>query len=309
VLAAVASYREAMRSFAAMRDIDVWYSRLDAAKFWQRWQASISGRDATRLQKNMAKAQHKDSLRALEKLTVDGSGEPRIASRPPLLIPVGELAGDHTAEEVSATIEKMLAGYRRTLASDSRRLIEGYRFVDAAHKVVGVGSVGNRSWIALLLGRDARDPLFLQLKEAQASVLEPFAGASRFRQHGHRVVAGQRLMQAAGDMLLGWLTVDGLDGKKRDFYVRQLWDGKGSLDVETVAIDALEPYAHICGWTLARAHARSADRIAIASYLGKSDVFDCAVADYAAAYADLAEHDYGALVRAVEDGRLPVSDG
>jgi hypothetical protein len=189
-------------------------------------------------------------------------------------------------------------------------LLEQYRYIDLAHKVVGVGSVGTRCWIALLLGRDDADPLVLQVKEASASVLEPYLGRARFANHGQRVVEGQRLMQATSDIFLGWIrNPAALDGGSRDFYVRQLWDGKGSIDVDRVPLDALEPYAQICGWTLARAHARSGDRVAIASYLGKSDAFDRAVADYATAYADVAEHDHSALVRAVGEGRLPVSAG
>jgi uncharacterized protein (DUF2252 family) len=189
-------------------------------------------------------------------------------------------------------------------------LVESYRYVDLARKVVGVGSVGARAWILLLLGRDDQDPLFLQVKEAQDSVLEPALGRSKYRNHGQRVVEGQRLMQATSDIFLGWIkNKGGLDGVDRDFYVRQLWDWKTSVDVETIVPQALEFYASICAWTLARAHARSGDRIAIASYLGKSDVFDRALADFAAAYADLNEHDYNALSEAVRDGRITAEAG
>jgi uncharacterized protein (DUF2252 family) len=188
-------------------------------------------------------------------------------------------------------------------------LAERYHYVDAAHKVVGVGSVGTRAWIALLLGRDESDPLFLQVKEAGPSVLEPFAGASRFRHHGHRVVSGQRLTQAAGDVLLGWLTAEGVDGQKRDFYVRQLWDGKGSAEIESMGPQTMAGYAGLCGWSLARAHARTGDRLEIAAYLGKSDAFDRAIAEFSEAYADQNEADYRALLDAQRDGRLTVESG
>jgi uncharacterized protein (DUF2252 family) len=213
-------------------------------------------------------------------------------------------ARDRGAEEVTAAIEALLAEYRRTLDEHNRRLVKRYSYVHAAHKVVGVGSVGTRAWIVLLLGRDSRDPLFLQVKEAQASVLEPFAGRSRFRHHGHRVVAGQRLMQAAGDILLGWLTAEGPDGERRDYYVRQLWDGKGSAEIELMGPASMSSYAELCGWSLARAHARSGTRIAIAAYLGKGDSFDHAIAEFAEAYADQNEADYRELLDAERSGSV-----
>jgi uncharacterized protein (DUF2252 family) len=200
--------------------------------------------------------------------------------------------------------------YRRTLPRDLRALLDGFRSVDLARKVVGVGSVGTRCWVLLLLGRDERDPLFLQIKEADASVLEPLLGRSRFANHGRRVVEGQRLMQAASDIFLGWVRTEGtLDGEVRDFYVRQLWDWKSSVDIETIRPHGLAAYAVACGWTLARAHARSGDRIAIAAYLGKSDRFDHAIAAFAAAYADLNEKDHQALVDAVGSGRVRATEG
>jgi uncharacterized protein (DUF2252 family) len=195
------------------------------------------------------------------------------------------------------------------LQSDRRHLLEEFRLVDMARKVVGVGSVGTRAWILLLLGRDDSDPLFLQAKEAGPSVLEPFAGASRYRQHGHRVVAGQRLMQATGDILLGWLTADNPDGVQRQFYLRQLWDGKGSAEIELMGPEGMAIYAELCGWTLARAHARSGDSIAISAYLGGGDRFDRAIADFANAYADQNEDDYATLTDAVGAGRIAVETG
>ncbi len=311
VLASVGAYRTAMAEFAAMNEIDVWYSRLSVADIAARWQSRVTKEDRRRLEKNLAKARNKDSLRALEKLTETVDGELRIASRPPLLVPIDQLAEreGRAPAEIGDMIKGLLGRYRESLDEQAAVLAERYHYVDAAHKVVGVGSVGTRAWIALLLGRDQGDPLFLQMKEAGPSVLEPFAGASRFRQHGHRVVAGQRLTQAAGDVLLGWLTVKGLDGKKRDFYVRQLWDGKGSAEIESMGAQTMAGYAGLCGWSLARAHARTGDRQAIAAYLGKSDVFDRAIAEFSEAYADQNEADYQVLMSAEQDGHLAVESG
>jgi uncharacterized protein (DUF2252 family) len=311
VLASVGAYRTAMAEFAEMNEIDVWYSRLSVADIAARWESRVTKEDRRRLEKNLAKARNKDSLRALEKLTQTVDGELRIASRPPLLVPIDQLAEreGRAPAEISDLIKGLLGRYRESLDEQAAVLAERYHYVDAAHKVVGVGSVGTRAWIALLLGRDQSDPLFLQMKEAGPSVLEPFAGASRFRQHGHRVVAGQRLTQAAGDVLLGWLTVKGIDGKKRDFYVRQLWDGKGSAEIESMGAQTMAGYAGLCGWSLARAHARTGDRQAIAAYLGKSDVFDRAIAEFSEAYADQNEADYQVLMGAEQDGHLSVESG
>ncbi len=311
VLAAAGGYREAMIEFAAMNEIDVWYARLDVGELEKEWLEKVTKADRRRLARNLAKARNKGSLRALEKLTETRDGELRIASRPPLLVPIGELAEREglDPEAVAAMMRRLLGEYHDTLDEQARVLAERYHFVDAAHKVVGVGSVGTRAWIALLLGRDAGDPLFLQIKEAGPSVLEPFAGASRFRQHGHRVVAGQRLTQAAGDVLLGWLTADGIDGKRRDFYVRQLWDGKGSAEIEAMSATTMANYAGLCGWTLARGHARTGDRAAIAAYLGKGDGFDRAIAEFSAAYADQNEADYDVLIEAEAAGELTVESG
>jgi uncharacterized protein (DUF2252 family) len=310
-LAAANTYRSAMTGFAAMKELDVWYARLDVEEFQQRWGSLMDKAARRRLDKNLAKARGKGSLRALEKLTEQRGGELRIASRPPLLVPIAELATREGADP--AVIDTMLRGllreYHSTLDEQARALAERYHYVDAAHKVVGVGSVGTRAWIALLLGRDESDPLFLQIKEAGPSVLEPFAGASRFKHSGHRVVAGQRLTQAAGDILLGWLSVDGLDGKRREFYVRQLWDGKGSAEVDAMDAPTLTAYARLCGWTLARAHARTGDRRAIAAYLGKSDRFDHAIAEFSQAYADQNESDYKVLIDAEKTGDLKVESG
>jgi uncharacterized protein (DUF2252 family) len=306
VLAAAGEYRQAMRRFAAMRNVDVWYARLNIEKLLARWGSEASRRRRRQVEAAVAKAEHKDSLRALRKLTREVDGEPRIVSDPPLIIPVEELAPGAAGAAVATAIEEMLATYRETLDRERRVLMEGYRYTHLARKVVGVGSVGTRAWIALLLGRDSDDPLFLQVKEAQPSVLEPFAAKSRFSHQGQRVVEGQRLMQAASDILLGWLTADGIDSRRRDFYVRQLWDWKESAELERMAPNDMATYGQLCGWTLARAHARSGDRIAIAAYLGGGDVFDRAMADFAESYADQNERDYAALVSAANAGRVPV---
>jgi uncharacterized protein (DUF2252 family) len=249
-------------------------------------------------------------MRALAKLTEEVDEEPRLVSDPPLIVPLRELVASEEPARLESQLRAAFRRYRRTLPHDLRALLEGFRSVDLARKVVGVGSVGTRSWVLLLLGRDERDPLFLQIKEAEASVLEPLLGRSRFANHGQRVVEGQRLMQASSDIFLGWIrTKETLDGELRDFYVRQLWDWKSSVDIETILPRGLDAYAVACGWTLARAHARSGDRIAIAAYLGKSDSFDRAIAAFAAAYADLNERDHEALVEAVRAGRVTATEG
>ena len=245
--------------------------------------------------KNVAKAGKKNSMKAFDRLVRVVDGEPRIISDPPLLVPAGELVSEDQAHELEERILEMIGRYRESLKGDRRHLLDSYRFVEMARKVVGVGSVGTRAWVLLMMGRDGQDPLFLQAKEAEASVLEPYVGESEFENHGERVVEGQWLMQAASDILLGWLPALGFDGAKRDFYVRQLWDGKRSVDVENLPPEGLAIYGRVCGWALARAHARSGDRIAIGSYLGKGESFDRAIAEFSERYADQNELDYGAL--------------
>ena len=264
---------------------------------------------AQAFERNVAKARSKDSLKAFAKLTEIVDGEPRIASDPPLIVPIEEVASGVDAAEIEEFVQGAIRAYRRTLTADRRRLLERFRYVHAARKVVGVGSVGTRAWIVLMLGRDENDPLFLQLKEAQASVLEPFLGKSAFAKHGQRVVEGQRLMQAASDIMLGWIRITTSDGVSRDFYMRQLWDGKGSALVEMMNPRAMTVYAELCGHALAKAHARSGDAIAIASYLGAGDSFDRALASFAEAYADQNERDYDALRRAAASGRITVETG
>jgi uncharacterized protein (DUF2252 family) len=303
------AYREAMRRFARMSNLELWYARIDVDEI-----AALAAKHGNRKQRkqferNVAKAQSKDSMKAFSKLTTIVGGERRIASDPPLIVPIEDVASGVDPVQLEAFVRGVFRSYRRTLSPDRRRLLERYRYVHAARKVVGVGSVGTRAWIVLLLGRDESDPLFLQIKEAQASVLEPFLGKSAFAKHGQRVVEGQRLTQAASDIMLGWITATSVEGVSRDFYIRQLWDGKGSAIVETMDPHTMELYAALCGHALARAHARAGDAIAIASYLGAGDSFDRALASFAEAYADQNERDYDALRDAVTSGRVAAETG
>ena len=303
-------YREGMHTFAEMGNLDLWYSRLHVDELAAEFTAEASAAQKKRLEKNLAKARSKDSLSAFTKLTETVDGITRIKGEPPLIVRLDDLVPDGTAaEEAHDSFRLLLRNYRRTLSGDRRKLIERYRYVDAARKVVGVGSVGTRAWIVLMTGRDNQDPLFLQAKEAQASVLEPFLGKSEFANHGQRVVEGQRLMQAASDIMLGWLRATGIDGQERDFYIRQLWDAKGSALIDVMEPDAMLVYAKLCGQALAKAHARAGDAVAIASYLGSSDVFDRALAVFAENYADQNERDYQALKDAADSGRITVQAG
>jgi uncharacterized protein (DUF2252 family) len=303
------SYREAIREFAAMRNLDVWYARVDLEDVIREFRAQATTEQRKRMERNLEKTRTKDSLKAFAKLTEVVDGEPRIVADPPLLVPIEDLAGPEGETTFVDQFRDLFRRYRESLPVDRRRLLERFRYVHAARKVVGVGSVGTRAWVVLMLGRDNEDPLFLQAKEAQPSVLEPFLGKSEFVNHGQRIVEGQRLMQAASDILLGWLRTTGLDGVERDFYVRQLWDAKGSAIVEAMEPNAMTAYGGLCGWTLAKAHARSGDAIAIASYLGSGEVFDQAIAAFAEAYADQNERDYAALKAAVESGRVKAETG
>jgi uncharacterized protein (DUF2252 family) len=309
--AAVASYRLAMRGFAGMTNLDVWYARTDVEQLRADLDSQLSMRQRKRLDEGIAKARTRDSMRAVAKLTRDVDGRPQIISDPPLLVPVAELLpAEADRNALVAQLRGLIGQYRRTLETDRRYLLEQYEPCDMARKVVGVGSVGTRCWIMLFLGRDTADPLFLQIKEAEKSVLSRFVGASKYTNQGQRVVAGQRLMQAASDIFLGWQRTEaGLDGKSRDFYVRQLRDWKFSLDIAAMVPAGMRAYGEVCAWTLARAHARSGDRIAIAAYLGTSDVFDRAIVEFAGAYADQNERDYQALAQAAASGRITAEHG
>ncbi len=304
------AYREAMHEFNTMSNLEVWYSRLDMAGVVQKWGSEVSSDVLVALQKTTTKAESKDQLKARVKLTEVVDGELRFRNDPPLLVRVSELSGEADAGQVQDMIHEGIRSYRETLLGDSRHLLESYKFVDVARKVVGVGSVGTRAWVALFRGDDTDDTLILQIKEAEASVLERFCGKSVFRNHGQRVVEGQRFMQAASDIFLGWHRVPtGIDGKPHDYYFRQLWDWKLSADVDNMPPESLLVYAKMCGWALARAHARSGDRVAIASYLGSGDAFDRAIADFAVSYADQNGLDHQALIDAIAKGSVQATLG
>ncbi|MFD4898057.1 DUF2252 domain-containing protein [Streptomyces sp. NPDC058411] len=307
VRATVRSYRESMIRFAYMRNLDVWYAKTDEDRLKAMAADSLPARGRRRVAGVTAKARTRDSLQAFAKLTEVSGGQVRIAPDPPLVVPIADLLPDAERRATEKQFRKLLRGYGRSLPSDRRSLLADFQAVDMARKVVGVGSVGTRCWIFLLLGRDGGDPLFLQAKEADSSVLAPYAGASAYRNQGERVVAGQRLMQAAGDIFLGWERVEGFDGKRRDFYVRQLRDWKGVVEPELMVPRGMGAFGELCGTTLARAHARSGDRIAIAAYLGHGDAFDRALETFAERYADQNERDHRALVDAVAAGRLPAA--
>jgi uncharacterized protein (DUF2252 family) len=309
---AVTRYREAMHDFAAMSNLEVWYARGDVEDLRAQFESTLSDRQRKRLDKGLTKARARDNLQVLDKLTRVADGRVRLLSDAPVLVPVDELDLTETDRAaIEAFVSDMVKKYGRTLDSSRRYLLEQYELCDMALKVVGVGSVGTRCWVALMLGRDDSDPLFLQVKEAEVSVLSRFVGASAYRNQGQRVVAGQRLMQATSDLFLGWQHTDAglLDHQPRDFYVRQLRDWKFSAEIDLLLPDDLRKYGGLCGWTLARAHARSGDRIAIAAYLGGSDVFDQAVTEFAGAYADQNERDHQALVDAAATGRVTAESG
>jgi uncharacterized protein (DUF2252 family) len=314
VMAGVRGYRERMRLAAAERTLDVWYDHIEAGQLLAEVadevrKGELGKKSAAKARGYIAKARTRDSVRVFSRRAENLDGELRIVADPPLIVPIEDLiAAGSEWEKTDVLIKGLLSSYQQTVGVEHHPL-EEFRYLHAARKVVGVGSVGTRCYVLLLIGRDENDPLILQVKEAQASVLEPFAGASEYAHHGQRVVAGQRLLQAATDIFLGWQRITGLDGQTRDYYVRQLHDWKGSADPEVMAKRGALHYSRICGATLARAHARWGDRIAIASYLGKSDAFDRAIADFAVAYADQNERDYQSLVHAVKSGRINAQTG
>ena len=325
--ASVSAYREAMAEFAQMRTMDIWYAHLAEDELMKAIRSEVaattkaSGKKGKAKQeakaakkahktakKNQAKAHTRDSLQALSKLGEVVDGRYRIVSRPPIVVPFRELtaASDMSPDDLSHALREQLLAYRATLQDDRRRLLECFELVDVAQKVVGVGSVGTRAFIVLLQGRDGQDPLFLQVKEATASVLEDHLPKSRYKQHGERVVQGQRMMQAASDIFLGWTR--GVD-VKRHFYWRQLRDMKGSALVEAMAPLGLTFYARICGWTLARAHARSGDPVAISEYLGGDDEFDQSITEFSERYVDQNDQDFQDFVKAIRSGRLEALEG
>jgi uncharacterized protein (DUF2252 family) len=314
VLACAREYRERMRESAGMRTMDAWYANMNVDEF-SRWIRAEMGkdkrakRDGQRASQDIAKARTRDSVRVFAKRTGTVDGELRIVSNPPLITPIEEIVDTpERRSQAERSIRKLIKSYRRTLAHEHHP-IEEFRYVHMARKVVGVGSVGTRCWIFLMVGRDHKDPLFLQAKEAQASTLERYAGMSSYQHHGQRVVAGQHLMQAATDIFLGWQRVTDIDGVTRDYYIRQFQDWKGSVEVDTMSPQGAALYARVCATALARAHARWGDRIAIAAYLGRGDSFDRAIATYASRYADQNERDYQALLQAVRSGRIAAETG
>lgn len=314
VMAGVAEYRDRMRRAAGLGGLGAWYDHLEAGVLLNLVRDEVrlkrvSKKEAKAFERDVRRAHSRDSTRVFAKRASQVEGELRIVADPPLIIPIEDLIIPGSEwEDSTPLIKRLLSSYRRTLGSQHHPL-EEYRYVHTAYKMVGVGSVGTRCYIVLMVGRDHKDPLFLQTKEAQSSVLERFLGKSSYAHHGQRVVAGQRLMQAATDIFLGWIRVKGLDGVTRDYYVRQFHDWKGGADVDNMLVPGATLYSRICGATLARAHARWGDRIAIASYLGKGDPFDRALADFAAAYADQNERDYLAFTAAISSGRLAARTG
>ena len=314
VMTGVQEYRDRMRHAAGMGSLDAWYEHFEAGMLLKLVRREVRVKrvgkgEGRAVEKMVAKAKTRDSTRVFAKRAEDVEGELRIVADPPVIIPIEDIVQPGSEwENPTPLIKKLLSSYRRTLVRHHHPL-EEYQYVHSAYKMVGVGSVGTRCYILLLIGRDQDDPLFLQVKEAQPSVLERFLGASTYPHHGERVVAGQRLMQAATDIFLGWQRITGLDGVTRDYYVRQFHDWKGSADVETLLVPGATLYSRICGATLARAHARWGDRIAIASYLGPGNAFDRAIADFSEAYADQNERDYARFTAAVDSGRLVAQTG
>lgn len=310
VTAAAASYRHAMREFAEQTTLDVWYAHADVEMLKTRFEDQLHGARRKKLDHTVAKAYTRDNLGALGRFAGTRHGEPRIIPDPPLIVSVDELMTEGMdAASITEQLRGVLRAYRDSLEPERRSLLDRYRFVDLARKVVGVGSVGTRSWMVLMLGDDDHDALFLQAKEAGPSVLEQFVGASEYDNGGRRVVVGQRLMQTVSDIFLGWVRVSGFDGRTRDFYLRQLRDWKGSAEVESMVPSGMQAYGELCGWTLARAHARSGDRIAIASYLGSGTAFESAVHEFAQTCADQNERDHRALLEAISSGRVVAESG
>ncbi len=305
----VREYRVGMRAFAQESHLNVWYERLNASELVDRFGGRLGAKGRIEFAKPFAKARRKTSLRAVRKLTERVDGELRFRSVPPLLVPLRELLDPANARDETVWVRELLEKYASSLEVDHRYLFGTYRFVDMARKVVGVGSVGTRAWVFLLVGREGKDPLVLQAKEAQPSVLEHYLGASEFENSGERVVRGQQISQAVSDVFLGWQRSEGLDGEKHDFYVRQLWDWKASADLSTLSESGLHAYTRACGWSLARAHARSGDRLAIAAYLGAGSRFDQAIARFSMAYADQNERDHQQLAEMVAAGEVAAEFG
>jgi uncharacterized protein (DUF2252 family) len=304
VMRTVAGYREAMNRFAQQGNLDVWYAHVDVDEISRLFSEGVDTKRMAALERQLEKARLNTSVKALGKLTTVVDGRVCFLHKPPLLVPASELLSAADRHDAERSLQGLLGGYRDSLPADRRTLVEGYRYVDMARKVVGVGSVGMRVWVILLHGRDAGDGLLLQAKEANASVLEQHLATPTEGNHAQRVVSGQKLMQAASDIFLGWHCARGPDGDERDYYVRQAADGKGAIDVSLLLPAGLAAYGRLCGWTLARAHARAGDRLAISGYLGRGDPFDQAITTFAERYADQNDDDYKALKKAAQEGRV-----
>lgn len=309
VLAGAEGYRTAMRQFAAQPLLEVWYAHVEIEQALREFQSQLKAKRVKKTESLLLKARTRDSWQALAKLTSVVDGRRRIVSDPPLVVPIEEVFADVESDALYDQLRSVLASYGKTLQSDRRHLLDQFHLVQVARKVVGVGSVGTRAWILLMEAGDGAEPLFLQAKEAQPSVLVDYSGGSEYANQGQRVVAGQHLMQAQSDIFLGWTRATGADGVERDFYVRQLRDWKFSLPIEQIRPPGMRVYAQLCGWTLARAHACSGDRVALAAYLGDGEEFDQAIADFAETYADQNERDYEALRQAAADGRVESTAG
>jgi uncharacterized protein (DUF2252 family) len=308
-VATTAAYRTAMRDFSAMPIMDVWYARFDVEEALARLRSALPKKMVRQTQAHLAKARTRDSSQAVAQLTTVADGRRRIISDPPLIVPIEELAGALDVDAIYRFIGGLTREYARTLPADRRQLVERFTLTHVARKVVGVGSVGTEAWILLMEPEDGMAPLLLQAKEAQRSALSEYAGESQYDNQGERVVSGQRLMQATGDIFLGWLRSSPPERRGADYYIRQLRDWKYSAQIETMNPATMTAYGRMCGWTLARAHARTGDRIAIAAYLGKSDTFDRAVSTFAERYADQNETDHASLADAVSSGRVQARPG
>jgi uncharacterized protein (DUF2252 family) len=304
LLETVSTYRTAMANFATMSTLDVWYSSLEIEAVVNQFSSQFNPKTVKRTEKGLAKARTRDSMSAFAKLTHEVDGQPRIVDNSPLIVPMDKVSAPEERDELVGALTALLRSYVKTLPAERRVLVDQFELADFARKVVGVGSVGTRTWMALMLGRDGKEPLFLQIKQAEASVLEPVTKGSPFANHGERVVVGQRMMQASSDIFLGWLRVAPKTPEQVDYYVRQLRDWKGSAEIEQMLVTGMSAYGRLCGWTLARAHARTGDRVAIASYLGHGEQFDRAILGFARDYAEQNERDYAALEDAVNTGRI-----
>ena len=304
----VHSYRDHLQQFATMDYLDVWYDHIDVEAALDHYERTVGGKRNRTLRDAAAKASVKDSDRAAAKLTYRDGDRLRFRSKPPELTPINELHDYADLEALQERLEALFDSYRHSLYEDRRHVLGHYTYHDTARKVVGVGSVGTRAWVSVLTGRDIDDPLMLQMKEANESVLERFVGRSPYATHGERVVQGQKLIQSTADVLLGWASFMAEDGHKRDYYVRQFWNGKGSIDIDHLNDLALSDLGRLCARCLAHAHARTGDRVAIAAYVGEDEAFDEAIASFASAYADQNDADYALFMRLIESGELPCAE-